>query len=272
MVLDGLDDVGDGRVTAPTRVAPAGGRVRGIAVHGGDVYWVQGDASTGIVRASKDGLGQPSFFHATFAAFDVAVDDSFVYWSTGSGNQVFRKAIGAPASPAEVLFSGAAETLYLTVGASGRVYVTGNNTVAVGPRIDAGFGDVHYLFQPGAAGIALSDNDLFWSVIDGIVRGDVTGQPPRPVYNGAPGEVSGVATDGQEIYWITSEGTVRAMSLTHPIPVPRDLCRARIEATDAEVDARADSGGKGANFDIAVDDQWVYFAESAPHQISKCPK
>lgn len=273
VILDGGGDGdGDGATKGPIRVADAGGTLRGIAEHDTDIYWVQSDTNAGIVRAPKGGGQAPVFFDATADAFDVAVDADYVYWSTGKGNEVFRAPIGSTAPSGKVLFPGANETFYLAVGTSGRVYVTGANAVTLGPRIDAGIGDAIYPFQGGAAGVAVSGTDLFWSLDAGIVRGNDTGQSqPRPVYPGAPGEVGGIAADGQEIYWIASDGAVRALSLTNPGPIsPREVCRATVAIGDA--DARPDSAGNASMADIAVDDQWVYFTEPAIGQISKCLK
>ena len=267
VVLDG------GGAKGPIAVADAGGVVRGLAEHGGDLYWVQGDLSTGIVRAPKAGGTAPVFFHMTATAIDVAIDADYVYWSTGKGNEVFRKPIASTAPGDEVvLFSGAGETLYLAVGTAGRVYATGFDVVVVGPRADAATSFVHYREQKGAAGITARGTDLFWSVAAGIVRGDEAPSPERSVYSGVPGEVAGVATDGDEIFWISTDGDVRAMSLMSPLPLPRDVCRARIEIGDAAADARPDGPTSTIILDIAVDDEWVYFGEPALRRISKCAK
>jgi hypothetical protein len=263
---------GDG-ARGPFPVADAGGVVRGLTEHGGDLYWVQGDVNTGIVRAPKAGGMVPVFFHMTATAIDVAVDADYVYWSTGKGNEVFRKPVGSTAPGDEVvLFSGAGETLYLAVGSAGRVYATGFDVVVVGPRTDAATSFVHYQEQKGAAGIGLHGTDLFWSVGAGIVRGDETPSPERSVYSGMHGEVAGVATEGDEIFWIATNGDVRAMSLTSPIPVPREVCRASVEIGDAAADAHPDVATTAVILDIAVDDEWVYFGEPALRRISKCAK
>jgi hypothetical protein len=268
-----VGDVGDGAPTGPIRVAGAGGALRGIAEFGPYVYWVQSDMNSGIVRALKDGSGPSEFVDRTFDAFDVAVDAGYVYWST-RGNLVFRKPNGSDASDGVPLFSGPSATRYIAAGTSGRIFVTGMNTLAVGPRPDAGISDVLYPPQMGAAGIAVNGTDLFWSLDTGILRGRDDGiWPVQPVYRGMPGEVAGIATDGDDVYWIASDGAVRAISLNDPITsAPREVCRARVEMGDAAVDARADAAGSAVIADVAVDDQWVYFTEPAIPQISKCAK
>ncbi|HMI83902.1 MAG TPA: hypothetical protein VK550_07395, partial [Polyangiaceae bacterium] len=71
----------------------------------------------------------------------------------------------------------------------------------------------------------------------------------------------------------SADGAVRAVSLTNPVPLPpREVCRARIEMNDAEVDAGPDGGNNLPIIDIAVDEQWVYFSEPSLRQISKCIK
>jgi hypothetical protein len=267
-VFDAIGEDSDGAPKEPIPVAPTGDVVLGIAEHGDDVYWVQRDPNAGIVRAPKVG-GPAAFVQMTSDAFDVAVDDNYVYWSTGSRNEVLRKALGSTMPSGTVLFPGAGATLYLAVEVAGRVYATGADAVTVAPRIDGGTSDAIHKFQSGAAGIALSGTDIFWSVTAGIVRGDDSPQMPRSVYASAPGEVSGIATDGQEIYWIAPDGGVRALMLNNPVPTPpREVCRASIGMGDAGTDG----GEAAAIVDIAVDDEWVYFAEPPRRRISKCLK
>jgi hypothetical protein len=258
------DAAADGSAKGPFAVAPTGAVVLGIAEHGGDVFWVQGDTGAGIVRAPKLGGGS-SYVQVTPDAFDVAVDDNDVYWSTGSGNQVFKKRLGSDASASELVFSGAGQTLYLAAGSGARLYATGNDTIAVGPHADAGTSDALYLSRIGAAGIAVSGANLFWSDDTGIVRGADDGQTMQSIYRAGPGEIRGIATDGQDVYWMARDGALRAISLTDPgAGPPREVCR-----TDPET---AMDGGPRAAADVAVDDQWVYFAEPAKRRISKCLK
>jgi hypothetical protein len=276
IVLDAVD--ADDGTKGPFPVADAGGTPRGIAEHDTDLYWVQSDTNAGVVRAPKNGGQPPASFQIIDNAFDVAVDANYVYWSTGkgpTGNQVFRKSIlASTGASGELVFPGAGETLFLAVGTGGRVFATGADAIAVGPRVDAGISDVLYQPQQGAAGIAISGTDLFWSVATGIVRGVDNGQSAsQRVYDGKPGEVGGIATDGQEIYWIASDGAVRAILVNNPSGAPpREVCRASNEPSDAAIDARPDGAGSDAVADIAVDDAWVYFTEPAVRRISKCQK
>ena len=262
-------DGSDGAVREPIFVAASGPVVRGLAEHGADVYWVQGGAGAGIARAPKSG-GEAVFVQMTADAFDVAADDNNVYWSTGAMNEVFRKASGST-TPGAFLFSGAGETLYLAIGASGLVYATGRDVVVAGPRGDAGTSLVHYPMQTGSAGIATSGSDIFWSGATGIMRGNESGQPEQLVYGIAPGAVAGIASDGQEIFWIAPDGTVRALAFDNPAPPPpREVCRASIAVSDGG--ARPDGSDVAAVLDVAVDDAWVYFAEPPRLRISKCAK
>jgi hypothetical protein len=254
----------DGGTKGPFTVAPSGAVVLGITEHGTDVFWVQGDTGAGIVRASKLG-GSASYVHTTTDAFDVVVDDNDVYWSTGNGNEVYKKPRDSDAAGSDLVFSGAGQTLYLAAANGARLYVTGRDVVAVGPHADAGTSDVLYPFQVGAAGIAVNGEDLFWSVETGIVRGKGDGTTMQTIYRGAPGEVRGIATDEQDVYWKAQDGTIRAISYIDPSAMlPRDVCH-------ADPDANTD-GGQRAAADIAVDAQWVYFAEPTKRTISKCLK
>jgi len=272
----------DADANRPSFVVRVGGVLRGIAEHGAYVYWVQPDLGAGIARVRKDGEGMSAFVEMTENAFDVAVDDEYVYWSTGgspgTGNEVHRKSLHADGSSGAFYFSGSRETLYLAAGIAGLVYVTGFNSVAVGPQrpLDAGTSEQLYPMQDGAIGIAVFGMDLYWSSDAGIVRGSVAGlaqKGPQPLYRAAPGEAAGIATDGREVFWIGSHGTVRAISPDDPNATPREVCRASAETSDAESDARPDAdGGTSVVADIAVDDEWVYFTEPAVRQISKCRK
>jgi len=268
---------GDGNEKGPFPVVRVSGVLRGIAEHGTEIYWVQTGFAAGIARAPKHGMGPPGTVENTSNAFDVAVDDDYVYWSNDR-NEVYRKSIQAGGSSGTFYFSGATTTLYLAAGTAGRIYVTGANYVAVGPMPDAGVGisALHYLNQPGAAGIAMFGADLFWSITAGIVHGTDEGQVEEPevqIYAAdAPGEVAGIATDGQEIFWIRSDGVVRSILRFGPT-TSREVCRASAETGDAEPDARPRGDGGASTFaDIAVDDQWVYFTEPAIQQITKCRK
>lgn len=279
-INDGSDDIADGAMVdgaprVPTVVVRTGDALRGIAEHGDEIFWVQG---SGIVRAPKaPDAGQLTFVDTVGNAFDVAVDNDYVYWSTGSGplgNEVYRKPLGSttPAGPA--FFPGAGETLYLAVGNAGRVYVTGAKAITVAPRVDGGFSEAIYREQSGAAGIATDGRYLVWSLDSGIVRGGLAGPPPEPgsVYPGMPGEVAGIGMDGEEVFWIGGDGVVRASPILSPLPpTPREVCR-RVEFADAEVDARPDGASAATFADVAVDDQWVYFTEPALRRISKCSK
>ncbi|MET0595108.1 MAG: hypothetical protein ABW133_20580 [Polyangiaceae bacterium] len=257
---DGTTDSADAMTSAPIPVAPTGDVVRGLAEHGADIYWVQGDPNGGVIRAPKAGGSAPTFVHTTADAFDVAVDDIDVYWSTGTGNEVFHKSVGSSGAAA-LLYSGARETRYLALGA-GRVYATGFNVIVVGPVADTSTSQVHYPTQAGAAGIASNGAELFWSVESGVVRGDESGQSPRTAFNAPTGDVLGVATDGQDVFWMAPDGTLRAMAVTSPVPLPaRDVCKANIG------DASAAAGR-----DVASDEAWVYFAEPPLRRISKCAK
>jgi hypothetical protein len=267
---------GDGGSLGPIVIARVRGVPRGIAEYGAYVYWVQTEFNTGIARILKDGTTSMSeFVDMTANAFDVGVDDEYLYWSTGTNGEVYRKSIVQGGSSGAFYFSGAAGAFYLAMGPGGRIYLTGLNVVAVGPRPDAGISDALYAMQAGAAGIAMYGDQLFWSTDMGIVRGSERGQgadPSRPVYSGMPGEVSGIATDGQDVYWIGSDGAVRAISRV-PNAMAREVCRASTETSDAESDARPDGdGGNPTRADVAVDEQWVYFTEPAVQQISKCRK
>jgi hypothetical protein len=272
-----IADGDDGDVKRPIRVARVNGVLRGIAEHGEYVYWAQTDVFAGIARVPKEPneAGMSPFFINTPNAFDVGVDDEFVYWSTGTSNEVYRKAIQADGSSAE-LFWGADEAFYLAVGAAGHFYVTGRESVAVGPRPDAGYTDLHYRLQFGAAGIATHGAYLFWSRDICIFRGTDQGQAKdkeQLIYSGMPGDVAGVATDGVELYFVGPNGIVRAIVLDDPLAPPREVCRGSAETNDAESDARVDGdAGTLPGADIAVDEQWVYFTEPAIQQISKCRK
>lgn len=277
------DDARDGTIDGPIAdgagaggpfvVTRVGGTLRGLTARGGDLFWVQTETSPGIARVATQG-GDPVFVHNTAQAFDVAADDTYVYWSTGAGsgagNEVWRKALTAGGAP-ELLFSGAGETLYIAQGRDGRIYATGSGTIVVGPRADAGTSDALYLSQTGAAGIAVSEGDIFWSSAAGIARGAFGATAPAaPMYRGSPGEVLGVATDGRDVYWIDVRGAVRALSSSDPSGAPpREICRA---AGLSDGGSTVEGGEPWKVADVAVDAEWVYFTDPANRTIDKCRK
>ncbi len=227
--------------------------IYGIAVTSTDLYWVEGP-SGGVYRASTGGNGADAVrLVMTLNAFDVAVDDAYLYWT--EGNSLWRQARAD--GSAAMQWPGGGHTQYLAVGGLGRVYISnsfeGNIVVFNGVRSDA-----LYLTEPQASGMAADGENIFWArgAPVGLRQGSATGSQPfdLPPLTDVT-RITGVAADATYVYWI--EDNIRVKKLRrNPTTLPGTVCQAPQEIGDGN--------------DIVVDAEWVYFSEPANHRISKC--
>jgi hypothetical protein len=120
----------------------------------------------------------------------------------------------------------------------------------------------------GASGIALTEDLLLWGhgSPTGVARASRSTLEASPIAEldhqmPAPEPVSGVATDGAKVYWIAGDRAILATSAAGPRAAPERVC-----------EDLGDDAGFGANADLAVDGDWVYFTRPIPGLIQKCKK
>lgn len=211
---------------------------RGIAVDGTSIYWAT--QTDGTIMKMALGGGNPTPLATNQSPYGIAVDASFVYWT--SGQNVMRVGIGG-GSPS-VVTTDASVASSIAVDAS-FVYWTGANKVMKAPktggaaalvanasyaenlRVRDGF--VYFISDPIAAvqsnrvsvnggnptilgtsqgsfatGIALDSASIYWADGDYVTKAPLGGGNPTTITSAFG--VWQVATDGTNVYW--SAGTV----------------------------------------------------------------
>jgi hypothetical protein len=260
-----LDDIAvEVPPAGPILVQPTHGVLRGIAVFGADIYWIEAGTGGGVFRAPKDGgAGSSVLLRRTETATDVAADQDSLYWA--DGNLVEQMPItGGPTTPTtDWLVTGSPVARYLTVDDQAFVYVTtGEGCIISGKRTSA----IPYPAQPGPSGIAFanvaiadaSERDLFWGYRAGLRGGPTQGITGFEILTGGTAPVQGVATDGIFIYFINDNREIKRA------PVAR--------AGQPESRCYDQPQDLGVDPDVAVDDRWIYFSRPKDNQILKCLK
>jgi hypothetical protein len=263
-----IDAPADAPRNPPTVVIRGAAPITGITVNATDLYWVEGG---NVFRAPKESQGGTGIgIDNGRTAFDVAVDANFIYWSNDIMimHEVRKKPISnPPVTPDHVFTPGAPRTRYLAVGEEGQVFATDPGSINSSTRVGVPNGNI-YSSQTEASGIAVVGNDLYWGyggAMHGVRKGSIDGLIPQSevVFTDLQGVVTGIATDGEDMYWIEDNRRVRRTRLKVMTGSISEVC--------SEPDAAPD-GGFGPDSDLAVDDQWVYFSEPNLMRISKCAK
>jgi hypothetical protein len=237
----------------------------GIALRDGEVCWVGGVQPRALYCGSRNGRikrrtvtvdGDLDWLGDTF---DLAFDDSHVYWSNGSANQVVKRSLagGAP----EQYFTGGGRIGYLAQR-GGRMFATNyqisGDAAGHGGSDWSGYviygpyghnGQESQLIYPGeshAGGIAVVNNTVFWGTSHPhqLAFGDHDGNAQVTRIN-TDGGVTGVAVDSEKVaYFIV--GNRRIFRL-----------QPGADTTEPMYEADAPFGTS----DLALDDGWLYWTE-----------
>ncbi len=228
----------------------------GIALHGTDVCWVGGPQPRGLLCARNSGGGavrnldvdsDNSFLDD---AFDIALDDTYIYWSNGKNNQVVKRAI-AGGLPAQY-FSGGSRLAYIVMRGT-TIFATDfldSPTAAAGNIVYGPIGTSSMVIYPGvthAAGIGVLNATVFWgrSNPDALVFGPDTGNAVITTVPSPGGAVTGVAVDANKVAYFIA-GNQRIYRLPRNSTTPEKI----YEAPSAF----------GVS-DVAVDDTYIYWSE-----------
>jgi len=262
---------------APTTAAPSGmpivDRVD-FAGTGGIVYWTEGDAPNGRVRAARlDGTGIVTIADAQFptgVAVDVAL--SKVYWADNVNDTISRANLDG--SAAEVLYT-ATDKLANPNGiavdhAAGKMFWTESNVIKVA-GLDGKSPTTIYTgkFPTGVSGVAgelaFTDNET-----DSMSLGNYTGAPPTEytLSTDAFSNPSAVAIDTQ-LFWAQSggifkmanDGSARVQIATAAFPggVAIDSTSHRVYFTDNDTDtvAYVNADGSGRTVIYTASDRFA---------------
>jgi hypothetical protein len=186
-------------------------------------------------------------------AFDLLFDATNIYWSNGENNQVVvRSQMGGQA---QEYFSGGGRVSFLSFqspGDSSSIWATdfedggSSGEVIVGPSPGGTSSNAIYTGQPGAAGVAVYNENVYWGTPSGLAFGPVTGGANiSTIACASPQPVAGVAVDVAGVVYFLAGS----------------LYRYEIGAAGATV-VYPETQAPGAG-DVAVDTQYVYFSEPA---------
>jgi hypothetical protein len=177
--LTGIPDGGPAPVIVPANVIPG---TSGIAVNANALFIAgvgttqNGEADGVVVTAGLDGTGLHPFAIAQYAAGNVALDSTDVYWTRASP---------APQHPGGV-FAGP---------------LTGLPDASAPAQIAPSVG--------GAINLAVDGAFVYWTDSYDVLASPRTGGgSPLTLGSTSTGQVAGLAFDASAVYWVTSDGTV----------------------------------------------------------------
>jgi hypothetical protein len=240
----------------------------GITVHDADLCWVAGDTPRGVFCAPKGGgaasaikrLDRPDDPFLV-GAFDVVVDDTYVYWSNGSHNQVVRLKLSG--GSAEEYFTGTGRISFLAIQGS-KIFASDcpesgsqpKGNIVVGPA-SGKMSTLIFPSEPTASGVGVSSNSVYWGTNNpnALAFGLQTGNVPVTRVPMA-GSVAGLAVDTQGVaYVLVSAQTIYRLDVGSISPVKI-----------------YDAGAPFGLSDLAVDDSFVYWSEHDANRIMRMPK
>jgi hypothetical protein len=263
------DETGDGRPPEPILFQTTSGVPLGITTGPSDVYWTE-TSFPGLLRAPKNSQNPTSGVHVEALAdnlgdpFDVAVDDTYLYWTEQkTANTVWRRPLhaGMDAGAKQSFFSGPGTTEYLAVGPGfGYVTAASLNLIAVGPKGSLSTSDQLYPLQADVSGLAIVGDTLYWSIAAGdgskLVAGSTSSGTAPSTVAAVAGTVSGVAADAKDIYWIADGRRVMGMNVVARQP------QVLLYESDSDM-------GQG---DIAIDGGRIYFTAPLAKAIFALPR
>lgn len=276
---DGRSDAAVPEASPPADGNPGGAVVlysdvvapRGIALYATEVCWVGGQAPRGLFCAPKTGgdagasrIDTPADGVFLTDAYDLALDDSYVYWSDGSGNRVIRKP-RQDGGPAAEYFSGDIRVSFLALDGE-QVWATdfldspeaGAGNVVVGPT-DGGTTSTEVYPNPdGPTGVAVAAGIVYWGRArrSTLAFGPVAGNVIPTEVTSPGGMVAGVAVDAaQTVYFLAGGQQVFRLPST--------------SNTAQSMYVESTVFGVG---DVAVDDSFVYWTEPDLGKIMRMPK
>jgi hypothetical protein len=238
----------------------------GIAVHAGTLCWVQGQALRSIACAPAGGgsasqvttVATQSNDPLVQDAFDVALDDAYVYWSNGPMNQVVRQPRDGGAS--SQYFTGDQQVSYIvlegtTVWLTDYVAGATSGNVSYGP-FNGPQSQLVYPSEKQAAGVANYAGSVYWGTPATLSIGPEPGNATI-VRVPTPGQVTGLAID--------AAGTAYFLSGNH------DVYRLP-QGASSPLLVYATPGAAFGDSDLALDGAAIYWSEHDAGRIMRLAK
>ncbi|MBE2320770.1 RICIN domain-containing protein [Solirubrobacter sp. CPCC 204708] len=177
--------------------------MRTVAVSTSHVYW--SNSRVGIGRANLDGSGANSQFIPTSNAFGVAVDGTYVYWSS-SGAIGRAKLDGSEVDP--TFITGVAAS-GLAVDGTHIFWARNTNPGTIGrANLDGSGADPNFIQTDrlGVESVAVDDAHVYWTVSTAkrIGRANLDGSAVDLDFIASVGSPAAVAVDDAHLYWTTS--------------------------------------------------------------------
>lgn len=238
----------------------------GIAVYSSQICWTAGDSLRMIQCAPTSGGSASQITTAASQtndalvadAFDVAFDDTYLYWSNGPKNQIVRRTFSGGTSAQ--YFTGDQQLSYIfldgtSLWASDYVAGSTSGNLVVGPS-----GTSSQLIYPGetqAAGVGLYSGSVYWGRgSPGSVSSGPTGGNATITRVPTSASVTGLALDAAgTAYFIVGDQQIFQLAQGSNTP-----------------DLLYDEGTPFGDSDLAIDDGSIYWSEHDLGQIMRMPK
>ncbi len=175
-----------------------------VAVNATDLYWTTG---TGGVLSAPISGGPAVKLYSGKEAEGIALDSSFVYWSTYLGGTILRMPLHG--GPVTTLLTPTTRPLGIAVDSTHLYFTTFYGDVMVMPIT----GGTPVTFVPATSnafvgGIAVNAVNVVWGSWPDVVEVPLAGGTPTVLVTGQPTQSSpvGIALDGLNVYWANEYG------------------------------------------------------------------
>ncbi|MGE3547405.1 MAG: hypothetical protein AB7L28_26000 [Kofleriaceae bacterium] len=230
------------------------------------IYWTAANANV-VMRRVKT-MASPAEIVATGqgGASSIAVDATHVYWTNFTDGTVMRRAKTLTSPPEQVATSQAgAEGIVVDTT---HIYWTNMDADTVARRVKTLAAPVELVAadQNGAYHIAVDDAHVYWTTYDGwtVMRRVKTLLAPSQMVADAQPRAAALALDATHVFWVTSEPSSNPSA-------PRRLMRAsKVLGTIDVVEEYTQTSSRIQA--IALDDEYVYWADPADGEMFRKPK
>jgi hypothetical protein len=239
-----------------------------VAVRGQDLYWAEDDG-VGTIRKPDDN-SDPSpgpnvtIFtpHEPNPPDSLAVDDTFVYWTSVASHVIRRAARSTKA--VETIVSGPTRSPRKIASDGTFIYWTdGTNAQVMRSQPDGTGATAIVASQPSAAGLWVDGSDVYFTtetVPGAVMRCKKDGSGLVAIASAEPTPPGRVVVKDDFVYWIDqSNGALPTLAPTG------SLRRARIDGSEPPL-TLAD---RDAPVDLVVDDTYLYWSSAASHGINR---
>lgn len=218
------------------------------------LYWTS--HADGLTRAGNDGSGLGFLIHTPPFSDAVAIDSTYVYWTTSDGRIGRAKLDGSEQNPNFITGLGG-NLLGLAVDSA---HIYWSSVTSIG-RANLDGSGVEPSFRPvsRAVGLAVDGAHIYFGEngFGHVGRVRLDGSYYEPDWIEAPGDPCSVAVDSNHVYWADAAGNRIGRA---------DLTGEVVEPAFIDPGARIDCG-------VAVDSSYVYFGIDgelvAPSRIAR---